>query len=374
MKRIPFLRPALVRSESYQQYLSQIDATHIYSNFGPLNTQFEDRVLNDYFHGHGALATVNNATSGLILAISTCMRKGARYALMPSFTFAATPLSAMWCGLTPYFIDIDPQTWCMDPGQVRDIVVKLGDQVAVIVPYAAFGTYMDLTPYKELHDTGIPIVVDAAASFGTVQGMEHFGAGFPGLVVFSFHATKAFGIGEGGLVYSATEINIEHVRQASNFGFTPGRESHILGLNAKLSEYAAAIALATLDVFPRKIEVRQAVFAHYKEEFHRRGMLHDGWRLQKTAGSIAHQFVPVLCPGRFRNTDVVGKLAEASIEARTYFSPSCHQQSMFRSFPSSSLTITEERSKSIMSLPLWEDMETKHVNQVVAGVESVTKI
>ena len=374
MKRIPFLRPALVRSESYQQYLSQIDESHIYSNFGPLNVKFEERVLNEYFHGHGALTTVNNATSGLILAIATCMRKGARYALMPSFTFAATPLSAMWCGLTPYFIDVDPQTWCMDPDQVRDTVGKLGDQVAVIVPYAAFGTYTELTPYKELHDAGIPVVVDAAASFGTTESGQHFGAGFAGFVVFSFHATKAFGIGEGGLVYSATKINVDQIRQASNFGFDFGRQSHVLGLNAKLSEYTAAIALATLDVFPRKIKVRQAVFARYWEEFHHRGMFRDDWRLQKAAGSIAHQFVPAMCPKRYSNTDVVKKLAEASIEARTYFSPSCHQQPLFRNCPSSSLTITEEISRSIVSLPLWEEMETEHIRQVVAEAEAVTKI
>lgn len=373
MKRIPFLRPSLVKSEAYQKYLSQIDDSHIYSNFGPLNTLFENRVLSSYFHNHGAVATVNNATSGLMLAISTCKRKGGRYALMPSFTFAATPLSAMWCGLTPYFIDIDPHTWCMDPDHVRKAVADLGDQIAVIVPYATFGTYIDLTPYKELHDAGIPIVVDAAASFGTTQGNIHFGTGFPGLVVFSFHATKAFGIGEGGLVYSAAEDKINRVRQAANFGFTPERESHMLGLNAKLSEYTAAVALATLDIFPIKVRTRQNIYRLYMEEFERCGMFAKSWRLQKTFGSIAHQFIPVLCPKRQRNIDIVNRLAKASIEARHYFSPACHQQPMYRNLPSLPLRITEEVSKLIISLPLWEEMETQHVTQIVAGVKAAAE-
>lgn len=374
MKRIPFLRPSLVKSAAYQQYLSQIDDSRIYSNFGPLNTLFESRVLSSYFHDHGAVVTVNNATSGLILAISTCKREGGRYALMPSFTFAATPLSAMWCGLTPYFIDIDPHTWCMDPDHVRKVVAELGDQVAVIVPYATFGTYIDLTPYNELHDAGIPVVVDAAASFGTTQGTEHFGTGFSGLVVFSFHATKAFGIGEGGLVYSATEDNVKRVRQAANFGFTPERECQMHGLNAKLSEYSAAVALATLDVFPAKVRARQAIYTRYAEEFEHHGMFAESWQLQKTSGSIAHQFVPVLCPKRHRNIDIVNRLAKASIEARHYFSPPCHQQPRFRDLPTSSLKNTEEISRLITSLPLWEEMETQHVAQIVAGAKTATEI
>ena len=110
---------------------------------------------------------------------------------------------------------------------------------------------MDLTAYQSWHEHGVPVVVDAAASFGATAAGGHFGKNFPGAVVFSFHATKAFGIGEGGLVYSRDTDLISRIRQAANFGFSETRECVLTGLNGKLSEYAAAIALATLDIVER---------------------------------------------------------------------------------------------------------------------------
>ena len=184
--------------EAYLAYLDQIDTSRIYSNYGPLNTLFEQRVLLEYFDNKGAVSTVNNATTGLILAISASKRKGGKYALMPSFTFSATPLAAVWAGLEPYFIDIREDNWCMNEDVVEDVIRELGDDVAVVIPYATFGTWLDLSYYSSLHNRGIPVVVDAAASFGTCLDRQ-FGIGFDGAIVFSFHATKAFGIGEGGL-------------------------------------------------------------------------------------------------------------------------------------------------------------------------------
>ena len=134
MKKIPFLRPNLVKNESIIPYLLEIDASRIYSNFGPLNTRFEQRVLDEYFNRVGAVTTVNNATIGLMLAISQCKRPKGKYALMPSFTFAATPLAAMWCGLEPFFIDIRSDEWCMDEKLLNEVLQMLGDEVAVVIP------------------------------------------------------------------------------------------------------------------------------------------------------------------------------------------------------------------------------------------------
>lgn len=225
MATIPFLRPNLVKKGDYLHFLSRIEDSRLFSNYGPLNSLFEDRVIKEVFNHTGAAVTVNNATSGLMLAISQCKRPNARYALMPNFTFAATPLAAMWCGLEPYFVDISQDDWCMNEYLLNELIEKLGEQVAVVVPYATFGTHMDLNYYQKLQDAGIPVVVDAAASFGTTMNDGHFGKGFSGSMVFSFHATKVFGIGEGGLVYSGNKQNIDQIRQAGNFGFSDSRES-----------------------------------------------------------------------------------------------------------------------------------------------------
>ena len=154
MKKIPFLRPNLVKQESLIPYLSEIESSRIYSNFGPLNTRFEKRVLNEYFERQGAVTTVSNATLGLVLAISQSKRPKGKYALMPSFTFAATPLAAIWCGLEPFFIDIRPDNWCMDEKHLNEALQILGDEVSVVIPYATFGTNMNLNIYNKIHESG----------------------------------------------------------------------------------------------------------------------------------------------------------------------------------------------------------------------------
>jgi dTDP-4-amino-4,6-dideoxygalactose transaminase len=365
VQSIPFLRPNLVKKDSYIKYLGQIDESRWYSNYGPLNTIFERRVLTEIFDNVGAAVTVNNATTGLILAISLSKRAGGRYALMPSFTFPATPLAALWCGLTPYFVDILKDSWVMNENQVERALKKLGDEVAVIVPYATFGTCLDLSYYRSLYEGGFPVVIDAAASFGTVGGGGQFGKGFLGAVVYSFHATKAFGIGEGGLVYSGHPGLIQAIRQGSNFGFSGERETVIFGLNGKLPEYAAAVALATLEDFPRKISARRDIYQRYVALFEKEGMFARGWVMQKSEGEIPNQFVPALCPDGKKNGYFVERLMENHIEARTYFCPTCHEQAQFVSCPSTTLTVTEKISKRIISLPLFEEMEIGDVSRIV---------
>ncbi len=365
---IPFLKPNLVPKEKYLLYLEQIDQSHIYSNFGPLNRQFEQRVLGDLFEDDGAVATVCNATTGLMVAISLVRRPKGRYALMPSFTFSATPLAACWCGLEPYFLDISPEDWTLDNELLQAALRRLGDQVAVVVPYATFGTAIDLTLYEELHRTGVPVVLDAAPSLGTIWEKEQFGKGFPGVVVFSFHATKAFGIGEGGLVYSGDISLIERLRKATNFGFSENRETTILGLNGKLSEYGAAVALGTLEAFSAKRKQRLDIYRQYVDAFGSYGLLQKGWVVQQVRGEIPHQFFPVLCPETDFNAEVVNRMEKLGIQLRTYFSPPCHQQSLFKEFPRMNMEVTGQLAQRVLSLPLWEGMENHEIEMVVGGL------
>lgn len=365
METIPFLKPNVVKKESYLQYLSEIDENKIYTNYGPLNNQFEESILKEYFKGNGSLTTVNNATMGLILSIAELKRPQAKYAIMPSFTFSATPLSAMWCGLEPYFIDVDKETWLMDEEKLGEALKLLGNEVAIVVPYATFGTYLNLSYYNHLQETGIPVVIDAAPCFGTTYQDNHIGENFRGSIVFSFHATKSFGIGEGGLVYSQDKELVKRIRTSSNFGYYGTRESISFGINSKLSEYHAAIGLATLDVYQVKIQKRQQIYESYLEEINNYGLLEKGWEIQKTVGTIPYQFFSILCPKGEKNREYVEKLERNSIKAVSYYNPSCHQQLQFQNYLHSELTVTNDLTERVLSLPFWEDMDSSVVKRVI---------
>lgn len=369
MNRIPFLRPSVVKAESYLPLLREIDESHLYSNFSPINNRFESRVLAEYFAGNGAVTTIGNATLGLMLAIKAAARPGARYAVMPSFTFAATPLSAIWCGLQPWFVDIDPRSWCMDEAKLDATLQRLGDEAAVVVPYPTFATYTPLSRYADLHRGGMPVVIDAAPGFGTKLDGVQQGAGFPGAVVYSFHATKAFGVGEGGLVYSADAALVQTIRQLSNFGFSASREPQGDGLNAKISEFTAAIALATLDAFPAKLAARREVLGHYRRAVAASSLAAKGWQWQETHGDVATQIFSILVPPSLDADAVMARLDVAGIETRRYFRPACHQQAHFAHCGHGDLAVTEDVSRRIISLPFWEGMGADLVDRVIAGLE-----
>ncbi|MGG0811222.1 aminotransferase class I/II-fold pyridoxal phosphate-dependent enzyme [Paenibacillus alvei] len=375
MYEIPFLRPNLVKKERLLSNFEKIEASRIYSNYGPLNHLFETRVIAQMFGGIGSAVTVHNATIGLMLAISQSKRSRGKYAVMPSFTFAATPLAAEWCGLEPYFLDIEPDDWQLNRAQLEETVERLGEQIAVVVPYATFGSAIELSIYDKLLQEGIPVVIDAAASFGTTvaEGAAQFGKGFGGAVVFSFHATKTFGVGEGGLVYSADQELIQRIRRAGNFGFSSSRESVMLGLNSKISEYTAAIALATLEGFHAVQERRKTIIGYYSRELQQQDLMQRGWSVQKIQGQVPLQFFSLLSPAPPGNREVIRQLASHSIEARTYFSPACHQQKQFQSYPHSDLGVTERIADRIISLPLWEEMDESAVRRIVKVLGSITE-
>ena len=100
------------------------------------------------------------------------------------------------------------------------------------------------------------------------------------------------------LSYSANTDLISKIRQAENFGFSLRRETALLGINGKLSEYTAAIALSTLDVFEQKIKIRQQIHSWYLEQLNQKDLFHKGWTIQKAEGEIPYQFMPICCPER----------------------------------------------------------------------------
>src|ERR1700678_1792583 len=117
---IPLVRPAPPQLSLAVAELQALEQSGIFSNFGPVNTLFEQEMLDRFFGGKGACTTVCNATIGLMLAIKEAMGDAAgeqpsgKFALMPAFTFAAAAHAALWCGLTPLLCDIDPKTWEAD--------------------------------------------------------------------------------------------------------------------------------------------------------------------------------------------------------------------------------------------------------------------
>src|ERR1700675_4109710 len=106
MSAIPVMRPQLPTAERLLPYLEKIDATHIYSNYGPLVCTLEERLADHFRLPPKALTTVANATLGLTLALIAQAPPPGTLCAIPAWTFVATAHAATMAGLVPYFIDV----------------------------------------------------------------------------------------------------------------------------------------------------------------------------------------------------------------------------------------------------------------------------
>ena len=135
---------------------------------------------------------------------------------------------------------------------------------AIVIPVAPFGRAVPQAAWLEFRErTGIPVVIDGAATFEAAAGQEGILGELP--VAMSFHATKAFATGEGGCVASTETGVVEQIGQALNFGFSGSRDSATPSLNGKLSEYHAAVGLAELEEWDARQEATARVLDLYRE-------------------------------------------------------------------------------------------------------------
>ncbi len=370
---VPFIRPSPPRLSGLAAELRLIELSRIYTNHGPVNMRFEHALECEMFGAAGGCVTVCNATTGLMLAMRAVMERRrdrvpsrsapCRYALMPSFTFAAAAQAADWIGLTPLFCDVDPQDWSACAASEERLIARHGGEIAVIVPYATFGSCIDLDRYARLSErTGIPVVVDAAASLGSLDADGRaFGAGFAHPVVFSMHATKTFATAEGGVIHCGDRALVETLRVMGNFGFGAPRSATMPGLNAKLSEVGALLALERLHGFREVVRHRERLAARYRD------LLPDHVFQRVRGLRCAHQFMPMLPPAEFehRRDELVAALAADGVGTGTYFSPHVAEQPFFRQRGlADDLAVTERLSRSMLALPLWDEMTVETVDAV----------
>ena len=374
--KIPFLQPQPARLSLAIDELRLVEDSGIYSNFGPVSRRLEKGLVDGLFEGHGQCVTVCNATLGLMLAVKQCVStkksRSKRYALMPSFTFAATAHAALWVGLTPLLCDIEPDTLCPSPTSEIELLERYGDDIAVVIPCATFGNTLDLAHYDRLaHQYAVPMVIDAAAALGT-QTVEakQFGIGYRSALVFSMHATKAFATAEAGVVYSGDTTIVHEVRQMANFGFDETRSVTMPGLNAKLSEVGALLAELKLKDLDAVLSHRNMLMAQYKESI-------PEFEFQTMIGQRhSYSFVSGCVPKKLahRRDHIRAHLLAKGIETRTYFSPHISESPYFENIcVSGELTVTADVCRRVISLPLFDLMTSADVMYVVTALRDAMR-
>jgi dTDP-4-amino-4,6-dideoxygalactose transaminase len=286
--------------------------------------------------------------------------------VIPSFTFAASAHAVVWARGTPTWADVDAETMTLDAADAA----RVADGAVAISATHVYGAPCDVDALQRLADSlGVPLVLDAAHALGSSSAGRPVG-GFGTAEVFSLSPTKVAVAGEGGLVTTDDEGLAVAVRLGRDYGNPGTYDCEFAGLNARMSELHATIALASLEGLDERVSWRN----HLVGEFRRATAGVPGLRFQRVRDgdvSTYKDLTLILDADSFGLT--ASTLAQAlraeGVDSRHYYSPPVHRQKAYANTSAGrGLPITELLAASVLTVPLWSHSSEAEVRTVADAV------
>ena len=331
---VPVARPMLPPPHAVAPYIEEMHERGIFTNNGPLVQRLEARIA----------ALVNVDSSRVVVANSGTQALESLVAVMeprvwwvPDWTFTATGLAVLSAGKQLCIGDVDERSWRLDR-----YPSDLAEGAIVVAPFGGAVDTASLPPAST-------VIVDAAASLGGLEDLA--GLGESHAVMFSLHATKVFGCGEGGVAICGSEHVARQVRSHINFGFAGERVSTIQSVNGKMSEIHAAYAHASLDNLVE--ESQEWSLAHSRAQ-----TISDRLELNlgPTGLSTVHPYWIVDFETAERRAAVEEALTKEEIGFRQWWPVPLSQMPAFGGHPSAPNPVSAALSASVLGLPSFRGM------------------
>lgn len=230
-----------------------------------------EKTVADYVGTKYAVA-VSSGTAALHLGLLALSIQPGDLVVVTAYSFVATANVIELCGAQPAFVDIQPDTFNMDPNCLKETLNRLiantdiAHRVKAILPVHTFGQMADMPAILELASRhGLPVIEDAACALGaTIHGRE---AGTWGVMgCFSFHPRKAITTGEGGIITTNDPNVARRIRALRNHGQEPDKEAPDFifpGFNYRMTEFQAVLGVTQMSKLDRIITARRRLAAHY---------------------------------------------------------------------------------------------------------------
>jgi dTDP-4-amino-4,6-dideoxygalactose transaminase len=358
-----FLRPSLPPLDSIIEHYRAVYETGMITN-AALVARFEAAAAERIGVKH--CVAVSSCTSGLLLVLRALDLEGE--VILPSFTFFATGHAVLWNRLRPVFADCDPETWNIDPA---DVETRITERTCAIIGVHLYGNPCavdQLAGLAQRHK--LRLIFDAAHGFGSMSQGRPVGQ-FGDAEVFSFTPTKTLVCGEGGLVATNDALLAHRIRAGRNYGDLGAYDPELLGLNARMPEFQAAMGLAGLDHVDAKIRRHNEIATQYTTELGKTGGLAFPDVRNGDLCSFKDYSVAV-DPEIFGLTrdQLAAALLKENIETKKYFYPPLHQQKLYREY-ATLLPVSERISSQVLSLPIYESMTDEDVGRVLTAAQTV---
>jgi dTDP-4-amino-4,6-dideoxygalactose transaminase len=330
---------------------------------GPNVKAFEQEVA-DYLGVKHAIG-VNSGTDALVIALKAAGIGSGDEVLTTSFSFFATAEAICQVGATPIFVDIDPDTFNMDPVLAAEHVTA---STRAILPVHLYGQAAECDALRQLAERyGLRIIEDVAQAFGG----EYYGKklGTLGDVgAYSFFPSKNLGAyGDGGLIATNNDEIAENSRMLRAHGAKKKYYNEVVGYNSRLDEMQAAILRVKLPYIDQWIDGRRQVAQRYIE-----GLGHlKSLRLPEQRPHAKHSFHQFTIALRDGKRDAVQQaLTERGIGTMIYYPVPIHKLPVYKDQPID-LPVSEAAAESVLSLPIWPQMSADDQGRVIEALNEI---
>lgn len=357
MEPIYVTKPFLPPIEEYITYLRRIWETSTLTNFGPLHQELE-YALKKRFEWNNVSLCANGHLALEIALKSLNLTSGGEIITTP-FTFVSTISAIVNQGFTPVFCDVC-DGFTIDTERIEPLITE---KTVAILPVHVYGVPCDVIHIEQIaRKHSLSVLYDAAHAFGVKIGGVDI-AKYGDISMFSFHATKLFHTIEGGsLVYTNDELK-KTIELSKNFGISGPESIDLVGMNAKMNEFQAAMGLLSLKYFSENVTKRKALHDRYLRKLESISEITVKRVRENTTSN--YSYMPVLLESKSKRDGVFDYLSENNVFSRKYFYPSISKVGCYKKYlRGNSLEVAEDTADRVITLPLYHSLEFSQVDYI----------
>jgi UDP-2-acetamido-2-deoxy-ribo-hexuluronate aminotransferase len=336
---------------------------------GPEVRELETALSN--FCGAEHALTCSNGTDALGLILMALELDASDAVLCPSFTFAATAEAISWFGATPVFVDINEQTFNIDPASLEAGIKSAktqGLKPAGVITVDLFGQPADYDRIEPIcTEHCLWLLSDAAQSFGATYKGRKVGT-IGTATATSFFPAKPLGCyGDGGAVFTDDAELAATIKSLRVHGQGSDKYDNVrIGLNGRLDTLQAAILIEKMHIFRDEIERRDKIAARYSAAL---ADVAQVSRVINGATSVWAQYT-IRVPAARREALAAG-LKARGIPTAIYYAKPLHQQTAYRKYPvaGNGLPVSERIAAEVISLPMHPYLERAEQDFIISAVK-----
>ena len=354
-------KPKLPKLKNYNKYLQKIWKNNVVTNNGELTVKLE-KFFRKKFNNNN-IELVGNGTVALQIAINVLKIKGE--VITTPYTYVATSNSLRWQNCSPVYVDINEDDFCINANLIED---KIGKNTSAILATHVYGLPCNIEKINKIAKKyNLKVIYDAAHTFGVnYKKTPLFIHGHASTL--SLHATKNFQTVEGGAIYMKKKSDIFKV----NFSKKHGHEGELtyfdIGTNGKMSEFHAAMGLASIKNIDEAKIIKKNIFYKYYNEFHQKKEI----KIIKLAEDVEYNYAyfPIIFKNKNLTLKIQSELKKNNIFARRYFYPSLDTLNFLNKNNKFYCPISRSISSRVLCLPLYQGLQARMQNKIIKIINS----